>query len=274
MSGFLQRIAGAAIQRQPRLHPVVDSVWAAARRDDAPALHFQEVTERIVSAPQTSRAKTTPQNEVEQGSPATIFRPLVPGKEPLPSAQGMRFEEMQESDPAHSTARDSRQVEDSRGFENPDLHSSVDGNFRPLLERSSAARQENGNGAEKDSGRSFSDFAAKFDTASASTRSWVYEPVIAAGTPKPSRSDEGPRPSEPTQSVSALQAVSRRAAASEGAQRNVLMRAPIQAEDIQIHIGRIEVIAVPPPVALPAAAPARRGQSLDEYLSRSNGRSR
>jgi hypothetical protein len=274
MSGFLQRITGAAIQRQARLHPVVDSLWAAARRDESPALQFPEVTERITSTPQESRAKTTLQNEVEQGAPATIFRPLVQGREPLPRAHGMRFEETQESDPAHSSARDSRQGADSLGFANQDLHSSVSGNFQPLLERSSATRQEYGNGAEKDSERSLSEFAAKFDTAPASTRSWIYEPVINAGTPMPSRSEEGLRPNEPVPSVSALRAASRRAAASEAAQRNAQMRAPIQAEDIQIHIGRIEVIAVPPPAALPAAAPARRGQSLDEYLSRSNGRSR
>jgi hypothetical protein len=73
-----------------------------------------------------------------------------------------------------------------------------------------------------------------------------------------------------------LLTASRRAAASEAAaQRNAqIMRPPLQAEEIQIHIGRIEVIAVPPPATRSAAAPARKGQSLDEYLSRSNGRSR
>ncbi len=41
-------------------------------------------------------------------------------------------------------------------------------------------------------------------------------------------------------------------------------------EDIQIHIGRIEIIAVPPPVAAPKAAPAPKAMSLDDYLSRRN----
>jgi len=48
---------------------------------------------------------------------------------------------------------------------------------------------------------------------------------------------------------------------------------PAQPEEIQIHIGRIEVLAVPQAVSRPAAAPARKGLSLDEYLSRRNGRS-
>jgi hypothetical protein len=43
-------------------------------------------------------------------------------------------------------------------------------------------------------------------------------------------------------------------------------------DDIRINIGRIEVIAVPlsAPQAMPA--PTRKGMSLDEYLSRRNGR--
>jgi hypothetical protein len=48
--------------------------------------------------------------------------------------------------------------------------------------------------------------------------------------------------------------------------------APQPADDIQIHIGRIEVIAVPPPAPRAQAAPSRKGLSLDEYLSRRNGR--
>jgi len=45
-------------------------------------------------------------------------------------------------------------------------------------------------------------------------------------------------------------------------------------DEITIHIGRIEVTAAPQPVARPAAAPARRSISLDEYLKRGNGRAR
>jgi hypothetical protein len=44
--------------------------------------------------------------------------------------------------------------------------------------------------------------------------------------------------------------------------------------DIQIHIGRIEVMAAPPAAPRPAAAPVRHAMSLDEYLKRRNGGSR
>lgn len=43
-------------------------------------------------------------------------------------------------------------------------------------------------------------------------------------------------------------------------------------DDIQINIGRIEVVAVTQPAPRPAPAPARKGLSLDEYLGRRNGR--
>jgi hypothetical protein len=45
-----------------------------------------------------------------------------------------------------------------------------------------------------------------------------------------------------------------------------------QGDEIQIHIGRIEVIAMPPAAPRPAAGPARKTQTLDEYLRQRNGR--
>ena len=47
-----------------------------------------------------------------------------------------------------------------------------------------------------------------------------------------------------------------------------------EADEITIHIGRIEVAAIAQPVARPASAPTRRAMSLDEYLKRGNGRAR
>jgi len=41
-----------------------------------------------------------------------------------------------------------------------------------------------------------------------------------------------------------------------------------QPDEIQIHIGRIEVTAVPPPASRPQTKPARKSLSLDEYLKR------
>jgi hypothetical protein len=45
-----------------------------------------------------------------------------------------------------------------------------------------------------------------------------------------------------------------------------------EADEIHIHIGRIEVMAVQPPPARPASQPARKSLRLDEYLKRSRER--
>ena len=56
-------------------------------------------------------------------------------------------------------------------------------------------------------------------------------------------------------------AVPRRAAASKS-----------EPDEIQIHIGRIEVTAVPQTAPRPAAMPASKSINLDEYLKRGRGR--
>jgi hypothetical protein len=60
-------------------------------------------------------------------------------------------------------------------------------------------------------------------------------------------------------------AATHRAGRQEGGRRT---------EDIQIHIGRIEVIAVSQPVQRAAPAAARKTESLGEYLRRQDGRPR
>jgi hypothetical protein len=79
------------------------------------------------------------------------------------------------------------------------------------------------------------------------------------------------RPSQPEASAAALSQASR----SAGNNTRTTSREPAREPDeITIHIGRIEVTAAPQPMARPAAAPARRSMSLDEYLKRGNGRAR
>jgi hypothetical protein len=44
------------------------------------------------------------------------------------------------------------------------------------------------------------------------------------------------------------------------------------AAEVEIHIGRIEVTAVPPPVTRPVASQPRKSLDLGEYLKRGRGR--
>jgi hypothetical protein len=60
---------------------------------------------------------------------------------------------------------------------------------------------------------------------------------------------------------------------NRAAQERHVARIERPPDEIEIHIGRIEVIAVPPP-APRAPKPPDRSVSLDDYLSRRHGRSR
>ncbi len=88
-----------------------------------------------------------------------------------------------------------------------------------------------------------------------------YKPLIAAGQQPPPRL-------QPLDTLSNSGAA--RASTSEAARR--FQPAQREADEIHIHIGRIEVAAIAQPVPRPAAAAARRSLNLDEYLRRGNGR--
>jgi hypothetical protein len=68
--------------------------------------------------------------------------------------------------------------------------------------------------------------------------------------------------------------VVRQAVDRVAAQRDVRQEMQSASEDIQIHIGRIEVIAVPPAVQRPGTMAARKAESLEEYLRRHDRRAR
>jgi hypothetical protein len=88
-----------------------------------------------------------------------------------------------------------------------------------------------------------------------------YQPLIAASQQPPPKLQ--PRESPPT-------SVAARTSAAEAARR--AQPAQREADEIHIHIGRIEVAAIAQTAPRPAAAAARRSLNLDEYLRRGNGR--
>ncbi|MGA2350003.1 MAG: hypothetical protein ABSF70_06175 [Terracidiphilus sp.] len=270
MSGFLQRVTGAAIARRPRLHPVVDSIYAAARRDEAPGFQFPvEMQTEVLLQQAGPRAKGQSDGfeSASRHSRAASLPDDRYGESP------MRSEKTQEMSSVQNTAERLPRQRDSSRLEYPALNFLESGTFQPLLGRLPAFQPVSETAAEAHSEKNLDESAAGYDGAARPSRGWVYEPVIVAGTPLRSQPADAPRLSEPATTAPALQIASRRVSANEaGSQRNAQSKSG--AEDIQIHIGRIEVIAVPPPAERPAAATVRRGQSLDEYLSRSNGRSR
>jgi hypothetical protein len=92
----------------------------------------------------------------------------------------------------------------------------------------------------------------------------IYKPIMTEGgnrsgarqtIPPPANSFPADRP-KPENLLSSSRAIAR------------------EPDEIEIHIGRIEVTAVQQTSAAPVAKPARKGLSLDEYLRRANGRVR
>lgn len=63
-----------------------------------------------------------------------------------------------------------------------------------------------------------------------------------------------------------------RVTAARDGEKKVSRPAERERDEIQIHIGRIEVTAVPQAPARPEAKPARKTLSLDEYLKRGDKR--
>lgn len=108
------------------------------------------------------------------------------------------------------------------------------------------------------------DFDNAADAAAMETTAARYSPLVLEGSAP--RSSPQALPAPPTRSTD--QSRSNRDLARQ--QRPP----PRDPDEIQIHIGRIEVTAVPPPQVKAAPAPTRKSPSLDEYLKRRPGRAR
>lgn len=273
MSGYLHRLAASTIRQQPRVHPFTESIYLGARSQEAPGFVFH-AEETSADAPI-----------------AGAFLPVMPSSHP--SAQ---FPASEPSGPGNSpAARPSphpSQIQATHSPQNPAMEeelrlaasSTAGQTFQPLLPplgmRQPEAEAPNpAYGPEAAPARASKTPAAASPSPSAalhqdasSSRAWTFEPIVAEAVGAAPAGPESVRPSDATRQN--LPAVPARAASRPGLALNVPVRraAPPQTEEIQIHIGRIEVIAVPPPAPRAVPAPARKGLTLDEYLSRSGGR--
>jgi hypothetical protein len=95
-----------------------------------------------------------------------------------------------------------------------------------------------------------------------------YSPLVPEGLPRRS----GPQALEPLTAHAMMPMQRADETAGNGRLAHHLRPPSHEADEIQIHIGRIEVTAVPPVPARPAPVPNRKSPSLDEYLKRRPGR--
>lgn len=108
---------------------------------------------------------------------------------------------------------------------------------------------------------------------STSVSAWGFVPIVAAHNAPQAASDPAFGSGEQTQSRAFINKPKAPLRPPRRRDNSALPGGSAQPDEIQIHIGRIEVLAVPPPAtSRSAASPARKGLSLDEYLRRKNGR--
>jgi hypothetical protein len=273
MSGYLQRIAASAIRQQPHVHPFVESIYAAGRRQEAPGF--------VSQAEAPSPGMPTPGSS-SPGLPSSHPSASIPPSEPsgqssapgveVPSHRGPRTPRVAGTAPSQPPAM----PQPSNGELPVETNSSASQTFRPLLPLPGTRQQEAEMAHPARSPVPASAPAAPHSGASPS-RAWAFQPILeqvvaghVSSAPVP---PDSPHPAAAKRDIPVLasRATPRLAAAPIAPTRRA---APTQAQDIQIHIGRIEVVAVPPPAPRMAPPPARKGLTLDEYLSRGNGRAR
>jgi hypothetical protein len=260
MSGFLHRIAAAVLAPEPRMHPYLDPLYAAPRLHNLqapPALAEEEIS---LSSPgpslfTASRLVAPIGNQPDSNQ--------IESQTELPTRflrQGLRSEAHLGQSPPGPVNQDEQALPSTPA--------------QPQACNESFAAQRAVDFELNEGQRRFdtpADAAAgKAPADPGSPQAWGFAPVVSE--------DKWPAaPSAPSLQPPSLRLPQDRkgSARAETRQDRVLYAAPsapAQQDDIQIHIGRIEVVAVSPPAPRPAAPSPRKGISLDEYLSRRNGR--
>lgn len=256
MSRYLQRITASVLQPQPRIHPLVQSIFAPT--------NLEETSTSIVPS---------------DAQPASLLASkLSAGSRPASASQ--RTRESSVDDETHSSAKFNATNLPPALLNTAPLDPTSGSReiFQPLLPQASSREQLtdvstpslHASTAPAPPASPLPSLGSH--TAAASAPDWKFQPIV---TESASASSTKVEPS--------LHAVAPKSDSPSHATRPAPLRAsspnvsahrmpPPQPDEIQIHIGRIEVVAMPAPAPREVRAPIRKSQSLDEYLRRSNGR--
>jgi hypothetical protein len=227
MSGFLERLAAGVLHSQRAVHPSVGMIWSAPGMTEQSAAAEPIETSGEVLVPPSPRRAHAQAPQAAQPLTQPPAKPQMQPKRSSGDAQAPPEAELSTQQPPRLQETDGEAVI-----------------FRPLV----ALPQR-------------SAFSATHDAHEIAEKS---EPILPARlhqtrgepnktSPKPPRLTESPR----------LPASAPRMPAP-AAERRASTEPP---DSIEIHIGRIEVLAAPPRPAQPAApAPARKSLDLGEYL--------
>jgi hypothetical protein len=236
MSGYLQRLARNAIQQAATIHPLLGSLFSAPTQAHNEPLEQSVVSLRSspVSAGDDLQAQVA---AAPRQSPSHVDDTRPAPNPLLPSIQTA------DAAPLPST----RETPDS----SPTIAEAV--SLRPLL--SPMLETDSTPAKIEDSTNPVAEL--KNDEAGAQR---VYTPLVTDSLARPV-----------SQNVPAANS-SLPPAALPRERRDSTARSQPEPDEIQIHIGRIEVTAVQQAPARPVARPSRKAPSLDDYLNRRGGR--
>jgi len=252
MKGYLQRLVDTAARDEPRVFPMAGSIFTDPVRDEdvdmsQPLLEMHansdaspEGVEALVRPKQSDREEPVVRNEAGQRLPA-VSGVLVSTK-----VEGQRLDTLTPNAEAPAAARAARDP-----FSNETPAAVRRERVMPRTE-AVVIRPPH------------PEFTSQPDAESA--EELIERDTAGSQFKSPVRGDLDERPSSltPDQARSQRDSLIRRATGQ-----------PVNAdrsEQVQIHIGRIEVIATPPAAARPAHAAPSRFTSLSDYLKRRNGR--
>ena len=269
MSNFLQRVAATVAQPQaqltPRLHPMIGSIFAPTNLRAADSFPVQQTETMAPGLASHFDSAPAPGFAQRQDASSTIVRPPIDADGGFfRSNSQINHEQLfprsleHSSAPMELTAADRPSLAARFAPETPKLRP-----FTHSDEFAGPSYSESNSPGEQDAQGSNPARPSQSANASQSAAPNTYQPLVAQTQPTTTQ----------MQSLAAAANAARNARA-ETARRaaSIVQR---EADEIHIHIGRIEVAAIaanPQPAQRPQA-PARRSLNLDEYLRRGNGRS-
>ncbi len=271
MSGYLQRMAAAAVKPERRVHPFVRPLYEAASEPVNPPIGVvtERVTERGSEVARRQPSEATPAiprageaSDRPRTSETANSRVSGPPNQQGGEARRDRFQALlpevaQESAASpgaalrpsrDEVAEDGAHERQSRNRRREDAEHSATRSFEPLVKEMQREAYEG------------ADDVSPARKGEAGTNR-APSPVVRENSAKAEAF-----------AVSGMRGTAELAAGRRLAQQAIARAAAQGNDEIRIHIGRIEVTAMPPATPRPVPAPRRRSQTLDEYLRQRNGR--
>jgi hypothetical protein len=274
MSGYLERIGMSAMKPGGSIHPVLGSVFSASRYDPRPGTLPWEVDARAAPEPEILVTMRRDEPHVFEPSQRATGKPdaPIPPVPPMPMLLRQKATEKEDSRPAFDEPtpfkplareilpRDRTRQADALAVphvrnDNDARRSETDDDDTRPVSRDREVRHTEAPRAPLPQRREhqvivtgvFRPLVAGIDgsAAEASILGGRHDPIASTALKQEKRSES----------------------------RRGMKRPEVKSDDIQIHIGRIEVTAVPQPAAPTAAPrPAPKSASLSEYLKRRDTR--